>query len=112
MRILHPTICNQKYQHTIPNQAEKKAAMEKKGRVSNNIWDGSTQEVSSLVPHFKVAPVVHSLAPSSPKLGTQHRALGHQPSPDILAQLQLLTETQKKLEQVRMICVNDGSILI
>ena len=80
--------------------------MEKKRRVSNDIWDGSIQEVSSLVPHFKV----HSLAPSSPNLGTtKHQALGHQPSPDIMAQLQLLTETQKKLEQVRMIHVNDGS---
>ena len=66
--------------------------MEKKRRVNNHIWDESTQEVSSLVPHFKVAPVVPSLAPN--------RALGHQPSPDILAQLQLLTETQKKLKQV------------
>ena len=75
--------------------------MEKKRRTSNHIWDGSIQEVSSLVPHFKVAPLVHSLAPSSPNK--------HQPSPDIMAQLQLLTETQKKLEQVRMIHVNDGS---
>ena len=75
------------------------ASLEKKRHANNSVLNGSTQEVSSLVPHFKVEPLVHSSAPSSPNLGAK---LGHQLSPDtdIMAQLQLLSETQKKLEQV------------
>ena len=61
------------------------SSLEKK--TSNSFLDGSTREGS----------VVHS----SPDLGSKQHAVGHQGSPGIImTQLQLLTETQKKLEQV------------
>ena len=74
------------------------SSLEKK--TSNSFLDGSTREGS----------VVHS----SPELGSKQHGLGHQGSPVgavgavghqgspgiIMTQLQLLTETQKKLEQV------------
>ena len=71
------------------------SSLEKK--TSNSFLDGSTREGS----------VVHS----SPELGSKQHGLGHQGSPVgavghqgspgiIMTQLQLLTETQKRLEQV------------